>query len=151
MVCLGFEPRAAGWQAQTKPWSYGGQWLNVMADKCSYRFKLNSFFLLSTGQRRKLRKAKLSSLEAHFLRKETQRNKETKIATQTIVTNAKAQIAATQLTQKQSFFLTSIAILNNEINHSNWQRFRCCVLTISVTRLGDVWDFGQLFKAFGNN
>ena len=24
MVCLGFEPRAAGWQAQTKPRSYGG-------------------------------------------------------------------------------------------------------------------------------
>ena len=23
MVCLGFEPRAAGWEAQTKPWSYG--------------------------------------------------------------------------------------------------------------------------------
>ena len=24
-------------------------------------------------------------------------------------------------------------------------------LTISVTRLGDILDFGQLFKAFGNN
>ena len=24
MVCLGFEPGAAGWLAQTKPWSYGG-------------------------------------------------------------------------------------------------------------------------------
>ena len=22
---------------------------------------------------------------------------------------------------------------------------------ISVTRLGDLWDFGQVFKAFGNN
>ena len=22
MMCLGFEPGAAGWQAQTKPWSY---------------------------------------------------------------------------------------------------------------------------------
>ena len=26
------------------------------------------------------------------------------------------------------------------------------MLTVSsVTRLGDLWDFGQLFKAFGNN
>ena len=24
MVCLGFEPRAAGWKAQTNPLSYGG-------------------------------------------------------------------------------------------------------------------------------
>ena len=24
MVCLGFEPGAAGWKAQTKPRSYGG-------------------------------------------------------------------------------------------------------------------------------
>ena len=24
MVCLGFKPGAAGWQAKTKPWSYGG-------------------------------------------------------------------------------------------------------------------------------
>ena len=24
MVCLGFEPGAAGWQGQTKPWSYDG-------------------------------------------------------------------------------------------------------------------------------
>ena len=22
---------------------------------------------------------------------------------------------------------------------------------VSVTRLGDLWDFGQVFKAFGNN
>ena len=25
MVCLGFKPAAAGWQAQTIPWSYGGR------------------------------------------------------------------------------------------------------------------------------
>ena len=25
MVCLGFEPAAAGWQAQMKPQSYGGR------------------------------------------------------------------------------------------------------------------------------
>ena len=29
MVCLGFEPGAAGWQAQTKPRSYGGQSLTL--------------------------------------------------------------------------------------------------------------------------
>ena len=29
MVCLGFEPGTAGWQAQMKPWSYGGHPLAV--------------------------------------------------------------------------------------------------------------------------
>ena len=29
MVYLGFEPRAAGWKAQTKPRSYGGRHINV--------------------------------------------------------------------------------------------------------------------------
>ena len=30
MVCLGLEPEAAGWKAQTNPLSYGGtQWLKI--------------------------------------------------------------------------------------------------------------------------
>ena len=28
---------------------------------------------------------------------------------------------------------------------------KCCISGHSVTRLGDLLDFGQLFKAFGNN
>ena len=28
---------------------------------------------------------------------------------------------------------------------------KACTFTISATRLGNLLDFGQLFKAFGNN
>ena len=30
MVNMGFEPAAAGWRAQTKPWSYGGRHLLIV-------------------------------------------------------------------------------------------------------------------------
>ena len=30
MVCLGFEPRAAGWKARTNPLSYGGTLINYI-------------------------------------------------------------------------------------------------------------------------
>ena len=33
MVCLGHEPRAAGWSAQMKPLSYGGTHFNMQSFK----------------------------------------------------------------------------------------------------------------------
>ena len=35
------------------------------------------------------------------------------------------------------------------MNH--WARTLATLLAISMTRLGDLLDFGQIFKAFGNN
>ena len=40
MVCLGFEPGAAGWQAQTKPRSYGG---NPKKEKLTVKVILYEF------------------------------------------------------------------------------------------------------------
>ena len=37
-------------------------------------------------------------------------------------------------------------ILHRPVTKFNWWSH-----SISVTRLGDILDFGQLFKAFGNN
>ena len=37
MECLGFEPGAAGWKAQTKPRSYGGHLSIVTANENSPR------------------------------------------------------------------------------------------------------------------
>ena len=72
MECLGFEPGAAGWKAQMKPWSYGGHQVYFVNSYLNFDFK------------------------------------------------------RTKLNKKRT------------------------VLT-SVTRLGDLLDFGHLFKASGNN
>ena len=42
MVCLGFEPRAAGWKAQTDPLSYGG---TPKAKICLYQLHGREFFI----------------------------------------------------------------------------------------------------------
>ena len=47
MVCLGFEPGAAGWQAKTKPRSYGGQ-LQFMT--LIFYFKVKCFKLQDLNQ-----------------------------------------------------------------------------------------------------
>ena len=52
MVCLGFEPGATGWQAQTKPQSYGGgDVLVVNGDGISVIFIVNGggFGVLAGG------------------------------------------------------------------------------------------------------
>ena len=46
MVCLGFEPRAPGWEAQTKPRSYGGcpiGFLNFVVSLWTYNYARVSF------------------------------------------------------------------------------------------------------------
>ena len=53
MVCLGFEPRVAGWKAQTNPLSYGGTPYYIIlttatAEKVhSFPFKLLSAFYMN--------------------------------------------------------------------------------------------------------
>ena len=39
----------------------------------------------------------------------------------------------------------------NGIRGSSANYFQCLPVVINVTRLGDFFNFGQLFKAFGNN
>ena len=39
MECLGFEPGAAGWKAQMKPWSYGGHQVYFVNSYLNFDFK----------------------------------------------------------------------------------------------------------------
>ena len=43
MVCLGFEPGAAGSQVQTKPWSYGGH--QIIKNLLNTSFSIKFYFL----------------------------------------------------------------------------------------------------------
>ena len=41
--------------------------------------------------------------------------------------------------------------ITGQIDLSNWFMISSLISKTSVTRSGDLLDFGQLFKAFGNN
>ena len=47
----------------------------------------------------------------------------------------------------------NILLVKDSISYAREDRFESTLtrLLVSVTRLGDLLDFGQLFKAFGNN
>ena len=51
MVCLGFKPGVAGWNAHMKPWSYGGRpenWDCFIENAISQMFYFVSFAKLPT-------------------------------------------------------------------------------------------------------
>ena len=50
MVCLGFEPGAAGWKAQMKPWSYGGHPTDVMRGSMSFIERRNYLIFQNFSQ-----------------------------------------------------------------------------------------------------
>ena len=146
MVCLGFKPGAAEWKEQTNPLSYGGipYYHTFICDLCCSNFMLQWHTLPDNTwrQSKTLLLQSLYSLCLPLLRIDCTVNI---YYFHPILSNYKMatlQILVSWLWAEVSNF---------QLYLQSWQWKNYEPLPASVTRLGDLLHFGQLFKACGNN